>query len=203
MSLFERVAGPLTEAANKGTFKAQPGSDAFINTDRWRSGRRNQSPATWFFDKENRRFTMSSSAAARAGALRAMERYHGKAAAAKLGKLFMQKYGGCPSSVPGCPPKRNHGKGGPREDKTPCVGASCAATKTPPDHGGKYPWPFAYKGKKKWDKDWTALGHAKGSQKGSAKKFKFTKQGKLKEDATAAEIEVELTRRPLLPLAVA
>jgi hypothetical protein len=60
----------------------------------------------------------------------------------------------CPTILPECPPKRDHGKGGPPEHKTACKGKHCDL---PSDHGGQHPWPFQHKGSKKWDKKWTAL----------------------------------------------
>lgn len=163
MSLFDRI---LTEARNEQTFKSSPGTDAFLHTDRWRGGRRNQSPATWFRGK-NKRFPVWQQRASAAGTLRAAERFHGKGFARKIATIIkgMKSLKMCPSVLPGCPPRRNHGAGGPDEYKTKCQGNACNVTKKPADAHTKYPWPFGHASGPKWDKDWTALGHEKGSHK--------------------------------------
>lgn len=186
MSLLDRV---LAEASNPETFKSSPGTDAFQHTDRYRGGRRNQSPATWF-KGANHRFPVWQQRASAAGTLRAAERHHGVQFAKKIAQTIfkMKSLKMCPSVLPQCPPKRNHGSGGKPEHTTKCHGAHCAVTKQKPDYHGKYPWPFNEKGKTKWDKDWTALGFTKGSHKPVSPKKK----------AQQAQAEdTLLTRRPL------
>ena len=190
MSLFDRI---ITEARSAETFKSMPGTDSFSHTDRYRGGRRNQSPANWF-KGTNRRFPVWQQRASAAATLGSAERHHGVQFAKKIAQVVykMKSLKMCPSVLPQCPPKRNHGPGGKPEHTTKCHGSHCAVTKQKPDYHGKYPWPFNEKGKTKWDKDWTSLGYAKGSHKVASPKKKKAQQ--------AANETIELTRRPIASL---
>ena len=173
MSLFDRLDEAKKPKMKRDTkFAEAPGTDAFQHSDRSKQGRRNHSPAN-FFRGRNKRYPLWQQRASAAGSLK--QAYDRDPA---LGKKMAKEIKGnsalnmCPTILPECPPKRDHGKGGPPEHKTACKGKHCGEK---PDHGGQYPWPFNHNGDKKWDKDWTALGaeHTKGSGKKRKKHEEF------------------------------
>ena len=178
MSLFDRVFG---EEANKGSFKSCGGS--LFTTDRSRKGKRNSMPGGAFVGK-NKRYPTDRCWASTAGS---MSQAH------QRGVLKKKTAAGapdevCPTAKKGCPPKRNHGEGG----KTP--------KSSPPsrDHGGTSEWPFKHSGGPKWDKDWSKIGHEKGSsglpsQKGEPKRKTF-KGTKGHQKAQKKDLKKELTR---------
>jgi hypothetical protein len=157
MSLFDRV---LLEKAGGGRFSDTAGQDAFQHTDRSRAGRRNKTKGGEFVGK-NKRFPVSGKSwASAAGSLR--QAYARGYLTQKVAKAVAAKFNVCPTILPGCPEKRDHGDGGPPEHTTSCKGGECGAKGV--EHGKRWPWPFTHKpGKPKWDADWTALGHQKGS----------------------------------------
>jgi len=167
-------------------FKEMPGTDAFQHSDRSKRGRRNQSPATWFQGK-NKRYPVWQQRASVAGTLRqAYERDPSLAKKIARKVRGMKNLKMCPTILPECPPKRDHGKGGPPEHKTDCKGKHCDL---PSDHGKQHPWPYTHKpATPKWNKDWSALGGKKGSGKSDKQKAKSKKE------------DVQLERRSLRSL---
>lgn len=217
MTPFERLLDEAKKAKSKSKmkpdtmtatgvtkFKEFPGTDAFQHSDRSKRGRRNQSPGTWFQGK-NRRYPLWQQRASVAGTLRqAYERDPklAKKIAAKVREMKNLKM--CPTILPECPPKRDHGKGGKPEHKTDCKGKHCDL---PSDHGKQSPWPFAAKKGPTWDKDWKALGGKKGSGKSDKQKAKEGVRAKQKAAFKASmarkgkkQEDVTLERRPLLSL---
>jgi hypothetical protein len=149
MSLFDR----LTEAGEDTRWKDTK-NDARQHSDRSKKGKRNSGGGGAYVGK-NRRYPIDDRATA-AGSLRqAYDR--DPSVGKKLAKAIKAKKSlrMCPTILPECPDKRDHGKGGPPEHKTACKGSKCDL---PSDHGKKYPWPFTHKpAKPAWDKKWSQL----------------------------------------------
>jgi len=148
MSLFDRI----TEARSSTTFKDTPGQDAFQHTDSSKEGRRNQTGGGKFVDKKARRFPVpdKSRASAMGSLSQAIQR--GKKSG-KVAKAIKAKFPGtCPYISKGCPPKRDHGPGGPDEHKTSNKGS---------EKGTPGYWPFVSGKPPKWDRDWAALNKSK------------------------------------------
>jgi len=142
MSLLDRV---LTEKKSDTTFKDTAGMDAFQHSDASKEGRRNQTGKGKFVRGKQRRYPVpdKSRASAMGSLSQAIQR---NAKPQKVAKAIMKKFPGtCPWIVPGCPPKRDHGPGGPDEHKTSHKGSS----KTAPGR-----WPFVVGKKPEWDKEW-------------------------------------------------
>jgi len=175
MSLHDRIA--LTEKKNATTFKDTPGMDAFQHSDGSPKGRRNQTGKGKFVRGKQRRYPVPDKSRASAmGSLRQAMARNQKPQ--KVAKAIMKKFPGtCPHIVPGCPPKRNHGAGGPPEHKTSHKGSA---------HKAPGRWPFVVGKKPDWDKEW------KGLYKHKAAKAKSSKRE-----------DVDLSRRPLLTVEAA
>jgi hypothetical protein len=153
MSLHDRIM--LIEKKSDTTFKDTPGMDAFQHSDGSKEGRRNQTGKGKFVRGKQRRYPVpdKSRASAMGSLSQAIQR---SAKPQKVAKAIMKKFPGtCPYIVPSCPPKRNHGAGGPDEHKTSHKGSAKTA---------KGRWPFVVGKKPDWDKEWKGLGQHKAAQ---------------------------------------
>ena len=159
MSLFDRIT--LLENKTDTTFKDTAGQDAFVHTDASKSGRRNQTGKGKFVRGKQRRYPVpdKSRASAMGSLSQAIQRGDQPQ---KVAGAIMKKFPGtCPYVAPGCPPKRNHGAGGPDEYATSKKGS---------EGGKKGRWPFAVGKPPKWDKDWSGLAAYKAKkEKGAAR----------------------------------
>ena len=153
MSLHDRIT--LTEKKSATTFKDTPGQDAFLHTDGSKSGRRNLTGGGKFVKKKWRRYPVpdKSRASAMGSLSQAIQRSQSPQ---KIAKAIQKKFKGtCPYILPGCPPKRNHGAGGPDEHRTGNKGS---------EKGSKGRWPFVVGKNPKWDREWKGLSTAKKPQ---------------------------------------
>ena len=185
MSLFDRVLDEgkkkkAAKAAGKTTGQFKDSSqDSYSHSDPSRHGRRNSAKPEVFKGSEgSRRYPVGNSYAGAMGSWRQALKRGGPTGAVR--SAIHKKFPGVKLKGDDGYVDRDHGDGGPPEDKQTCHGKGCGEK---PEHPGlerkpPRPWPFNHGGDKTWDPDWTALGFEKGSQaRESSKREKRVKKG--------------------------